>query len=64
RVFLNRRRLEEARQLLQTSRVPLAEIARQTGFSDLPHFNRAFKAEFQTPPETYRRNLRQEISVI
>lgn len=64
RELLNRRRLEEARQMLHTSDFPLLDIARQTGFADVSHFHRAFKAAFEVPPETYRRQSRLENNVI
>jgi AraC-like DNA-binding protein len=58
REFLNRRRLEEARQLLENTDAPLNEIARQTGFADVSYFNRLFKSTFGVPPEAYRNQSR------
>jgi AraC-like DNA-binding protein len=58
RAFLNQRRLEAARQLLQATDFPLLDIARQSGFVELSHFNRTFKSAFGVPPETYRKQTR------
>jgi AraC-like DNA-binding protein len=64
REFLNRRRLEAARQLLQATDFPLLDIARQSGFVELSHFNRTFKSTFGVPPETYRKQTRSQLGVI
>jgi AraC-like DNA-binding protein len=54
RDYLNRLRLEEARQLLESSELTANEIAERIGFLSLSHFNRAFKAVFGMPPARYR----------
>ncbi len=54
REYLNRIRLEEARQLLESSELTAQEIAERIGFLSLSHFNRAYKAVFGVPPARYR----------
>ena len=54
REYLNRIRLEEARQLLESSELTAHEIAERIGFLSLSHFNRAYKAVFGMPPARYR----------
>jgi transcriptional regulator GlxA family with amidase domain len=61
---LNRRRLEAARQLLQATDFALLDIARQSGFVEMSHFNRTFKNTFGVPPETYRKQSRSQLGVI
>lgn len=56
--FLNRYRIEDARQALgdpTQAAVPILTIAMDAGFSSLGPFNRAFKAETGLTPSEYRR---------
>ncbi|MCP1103010.1 AraC-like DNA-binding protein [Aequitasia blattaphilus] len=53
--YLNNIRLEQAKQYLSTSRIPLKEIAARCGFSDEYYFSRFFKQQIGTPPSLYRR---------
>ena len=48
-------RLAHARTLLETSRLPLAEIALQSGFADQSHFTSAFRRGTGTTPGQWRR---------
>jgi AraC family transcriptional regulator len=45
-----------ARMIAEDHARPLADIALATGFSDQPHFSRAFRAEYGQPPATWRRS--------
>ena len=45
-----------ARMIAEDHTRPLADIALATGFSDQPHFSRAFRAEYGQPPATWRRS--------
>jgi AraC family transcriptional regulator len=53
--YLVRARLRAAALRLATESARILDIALETGFSDLSNFNRAFRAEFGTPPRMYRR---------
>ena len=48
-------RLNAARKLLETTEMPLVEIATETGFFDQSHLTRAFKRERGMTPGEYRR---------
>jgi AraC family transcriptional regulator len=52
--YLLSRRLERARDLLQTGRPSIAEVASATGFSDQSHLTRHFKRRFGVTPHQYR----------
>ena len=54
REYLNRLRLEDARQMLQSTERPINEIAEQIGFLSRPHFDRVFKTQYGLPPAQYR----------
>ena len=43
--------------LLNTSDKPIAEIAELSGFTNLSHFNRCFKIQYNCTPREYRKNL-------
>ena len=43
-------RLDRARGLVHRTALPMKEIARQTGFADVPYFTRAYVKRFGTPP--------------
>ena len=49
-----RLRVEYARERLHDCRTSLAEIALEAGFSDQPHFSRAFKQVTGTTPARFR----------
>jgi AraC family transcriptional regulator, regulatory protein of adaptative response / DNA-3-methyladenine glycosylase II len=51
------RRLALAKQLLQDTPLPLAEIAFASGFSSVRRFNALFAARFGRPPSALRRKL-------
>ncbi|MFH1496287.1 MAG: helix-turn-helix transcriptional regulator [Verrucomicrobiota bacterium] len=54
RQYWERRRLEYARQRLETDDAPLKEIAFSLGFSDTPHFNVWFKRNTGATPGRHR----------
>ncbi len=53
--FLNRIRMRAACGLLLHTDLPIAEIARQTGFSDPGYFSKRFSAHLRIRPIEYRR---------
>lgn len=53
--YLRRCRLERARNLVQRSAAPLADIAAAAGFADQSHFTNAFRKQFGTSPRAFRR---------
>jgi AraC family transcriptional regulator len=50
------RRLEQARRLIETSTLPLAEVASATGFASQSHLNIAFARFYRCTPGDTRRN--------
>lgn len=55
--YLGRRRLERARDLLRTSRLPVGEVSLAVGFQNASAFSRAFRREFGTAPQAARSRL-------
>jgi AraC family transcriptional regulator len=53
------RRLEQARHLIETSTLPLAEVASATGFASQSHLNAAFARFYRCTPGDARRNARR-----
>ena len=53
--FINRKRIENAQELLLSTSLTLYEIARKTGFSDEYYFSRTFNKIVGQPPGEYRR---------
>ena len=51
-------RMQQAMQLLEHSELPVAEIARQTGYQDPLYFSRIFKRKSGRTPLEYRRRIR------
>lgn len=54
--FVTRARLTQARELLVSTRMPVAGIAGRVGFASRSHFSRAFRNAFGTDPSGMRRN--------
>jgi AraC family transcriptional regulator len=57
--FVLRQRIERARHLLKEKEVPLAHVAKESGFADQSHFTQVFKRHFGLTPRAYR----QECSI-
>jgi AraC-like DNA-binding protein len=53
--WLTERRIERAQELLAWTRMPLAEIASQSGFADQAAFTRVFRRFVGVPPGLWRR---------
>ncbi|MDD6203520.1 MAG: AraC family transcriptional regulator [Firmicutes bacterium] len=53
--YLHQLRLQKARELLQSTALPLSEISQLCGFYDASHFCRRFKAQNGIPPREYRK---------
>ena len=49
------RRMEKARELLETSKLPITDVAYQVGYYNYTSFNRVFKKTFGTSPQGYRK---------
>ncbi|WP_429911900.1 helix-turn-helix domain-containing protein [Glycocaulis sp.] len=54
-VYRKRARFHHARQMLERTEVPLADVAATAGYTDQPYFNRCFKAETGLSPMEWRR---------
>ena len=55
RRWIERQRIERARQLLTTTNAPIAEIAADVGFADPFHFSHRFRTVVGIPPSRVRR---------
>ena len=53
--YLTRRRIQEARILLKDTQLPIAEIAKRSGFSDAGYFSTVFRRLEGIPPAEFRR---------
>lgn len=53
--WLAQKRLDHARLLIETTDHLISEIAYDSGFENLSHFSRIFKAKYGLPPSKYRK---------
>ena len=58
--FLLQLRLNKACEALIQSTAPIAEIARQVGFTNLSNFNRQFKQRYHMTPNQYRKQAKDK----
>lgn len=58
--YLMHLRLTHARHLLESSNLPVTEVALQSGFSNVSHFIRSFHTAFQVSPLQYRKSYSRE----
>lgn len=58
--YLHRHRLEQARRLLETEELNIAEVAQRVGFADRSYFTTAFRKQFGCNPSVYRRAQRAQ----
>ena len=59
--YVRKFRIAKAMEFLCNTSLSIAEIAAQTGFSDVSLFSRVFKTAVGLPPASYRKNLREDI---
>ncbi len=59
RRWLERQRLLRARELLETTELPVGEVARRVGFGSAVNFRSRFAAEVGTSPSRYRTTFHQ-----
>src|SRR4051794_38457807 len=57
--WLQYRRVEKAKQLLEASSAPLSAIALDCGFADQSHFTRTFSRVVGVTPRTWRHTKRE-----
>ncbi len=55
--YINKVRIDTARELLSTGSYPISAIADITGFSDIYYFSKTFRKETGMSPSTYARSL-------
>ena len=55
--LINQYRINEAKRLLETSKLQIKEIYYQTGFQSRSAFNTAFKKQTQKTPSEYKNDL-------
>ena len=56
--YIQKVRLERAREMLTTTDQPLADIAIEIGYSDQAHMTRSFKEAYDLPPAQFRKSSR------
>ncbi len=59
--YLQNIRMENAKELLQTSNLNIAEIMHQVGYNDARHFNALFKKAIGVTPGQYRTTVRAKM---
>ncbi len=55
--YIIRKRLERTATMFKISDEPISQIAFDSGFKSLSHFNRIFKAKYKMTPTAFRKNL-------
>jgi len=55
--YINDRRIGKAKELLAITKLPISEVAYETGFQDSLYFTRLFKSKVGIPPSAYRNSL-------
>ena len=58
--YVRKFRISRAMELLCTTDLSVADVAKRTGFSDISLFSRVFKQEVGLPPASYRKNALSE----
>ena len=53
--YLTRVRISHAKELLQQTNLPVAEICARVGYNDIKHFTQMFKKETNLSPAQYRK---------
>jgi len=61
--YVQRLRIEEAKQLLETTKLPIDEIAAEIGYSEPSSFRSAFRKNVGQPASVYRRRWSNVVSI-
>ncbi len=59
--YLKELRLRQARELLKSTNLGIAEIALQVGYNDPDYFSRCFHKHYQIKPTDFRRSVREKL---
>lgn len=59
--YVNKVRIDYARELLQTTKLSIGEIAELVGFIDIYHFSKVFKKYVGVSPTTYFKEIRERL---
>jgi transcriptional regulator GlxA family with amidase domain len=59
--YLQRRRLDEAKELLKTTNLSIKEIAYRVGYIDVSYFSKIFKGFFTITPREFRKTVRAKL---
>ena len=51
--YLTKIRMEQAEKMLQSEKIPIAELARKCGYTDAFYFSKVFKSIIGVPPSQY-----------
>ena len=54
--YLNKIRMDHAKHLLKNTKLPIKQIAEESGYANIHHFSNAFKKETGTSPSEWRKN--------
>ncbi len=60
--YLQTQRLLRAKQLLTDSRLPIAEVARLSGFGSVRRFNSVFSSQYRMPPSALRKTVASQLA--
>lgn len=60
-LYLKKHRLDQARDLLKTTDMSIAEVALQVGYADPDYFRRLFKQHYQLSPSDFKRSVRGKL---
>ena len=58
--YIRKRRIDYAKTLLETTGMPISDIAYATGFSDYTHFSRVFKKQCGISAREYKKRYREK----
>ena len=57
REYINRRKMEMAKTMLESTELMIGEISERLGFYDSMHFSKTFKSRYSISPTAYRENF-------
>jgi len=60
--WLNNKRLEYAKILLQNEELNISDVCWESGFKNTSHFNNSFKEKYQLPPNQYRKKYFKKLT--
>ena len=62
--YINKQKIEEAKNMLINTQYSISDVAYRTGFYDISHFTKRFESEVGVTPTAYRKKEKNDFYIL